>query len=95
MRTNIFLGLLLILVTVVAEVIIILIFVLIELVLIEVLKLLERQSLTGEPIDGAGNQLLLDVLTQLVVEFQTLLDVGCGVVIFLRWGDRRGEEVEK
>jgi hypothetical protein len=36
---------------------------------------LELQSLAGEPVDGAGNELLLDVLTELVVKLELLLDV--------------------
>ena len=47
-----------------------------ELVLVEVVHaVLELQSLAGEPVDGAGNELLLDVLTELVVKLELLLDV--------------------
>lgn len=86
---------LLILVTVLAEVV--LIIVLVEVLIVEVLlvHLLKGQGLSGEPVDGAGNQLLLDVLTELVVELEALLDVGGGIVVLLAGCVGRGEEVEE
>ena len=54
----------------------VLIVLILELVLVEVVHaVLELQSLAGEPVDGAGNELLLDVLTELVVKLELLLDV--------------------
>jgi hypothetical protein len=52
------------------------------------------QSLASEPIDRAGNELFLDVLTELVVELETLLDVGGSIVLVLR-GLGWVEEVEE
>jgi hypothetical protein len=37
--------------------------------------MLELESLASEPVDGAGNELLLDVLTELVVKLELLLNV--------------------
>jgi len=42
---------------------------------------LELQGLAGEPVDGAGNELLLDVLTELVVQLELLLDVLVNLLI--------------
>jgi hypothetical protein len=54
------------------------------------------KSLAGEPVDSAGDELLLDVLTELVVELEALLDVGGGIVVLLVLGRARGvEEVEE
>ena len=86
---------LLIFVTVLAEVI--LIVVILKVFLIEVLlvHLLKGEGLPGEPVNGAGNQLLLDVLTELVVELEALLDVGSGIIVLLAWCVGWGEEVEE
>jgi hypothetical protein len=64
--TNIFLGLLVILIT---KIVIVFIIILVKIVLIIVLDLLESQCLASEPVDGPRNQLLLDILTELVVQF--------------------------
>lgn len=40
-----------------------------------VINLLVREGLSGKPINGTGDQLLLNVLAELVVEFKTLLNV--------------------
>ena len=53
------------------------------------------QGLAGEPVNGAGDELLLDVLTKLVVELETLLDVGGGVVVLVLRGLGWVEEVEE
>lgn len=86
---------LLVLVTVLAEVV--LVVVILEVLLVEILliHLLEREGLSGEPVDGAGDQLLLDVLTKLVVEFEALLNVRGGVIVLLTWRIGWGEEVEE
>ena len=66
----------LLIVVLVAVLIKVLIVLILELVLVEVVHaVLELQSLACEPVDGAGNELLLDVLTELVVELELLLDV--------------------
>ena len=58
-------------VLVVIEVVLIL-----EVILVKVVHaVLELKSLAGEPVDGAGNELLLDVLTELVVKLELLLNV--------------------
>lgn len=59
-------------------------------------ELLKGKSLTGEPVDGAGNELLLDVLTELVIQLETLLDIGLSILLIVVAGSlRRGEEVEE
>lgn len=86
---------LLIVVPVLAEIVLVVIFVVevaLEFVLI---KGFERKSLAGEPVDGARDDLLLDVLTQLVVKLKLILNVGGGVVVFLGRSLRGGEEVEE
>lgn len=44
---------------------------------------LESQSLSSEPVNGTGYQLLLDVLTESVVELEALLDILRGIVILV------------
>lgn len=79
-----------------AEVLLILIVLVLELVLIKVVEaLLELQGLTGEPVDGAGNELLLDVLTKLVVELELGLNVLIDLVVVISWGSGGVEEVEE
>ena len=93
--THILLGILVI-VTVVAHVVLIIILVVVVALIELIIHLLVLKSLTGEPVDGAWDQLLLDVLTELIVELQTLLNVGLGVlVIILSWDCWWGEEVEE
>jgi hypothetical protein len=53
------------------------------------------QSLTSEPINGTGNELLLDVLTELVVELELGLNVVVNILIILGWGAGGVEEVEE
>jgi hypothetical protein len=61
-----------------------------------IIHLLELKSLTSKPIDSTGDQLLLNVLPQLVVELQAFLDVsGSIIIILICWRLRRGEEVEE
>lgn len=77
-------------------VIIILIVLVLELVLIEVVHAgLELQSLAGEPVDGARDELLLDVLTQLVVKLELGLDLLVDLLIIITWRLCRVEEVEE
>jgi len=53
------------------------------------------QSLTSEPVDGTGNQLLLDVLTELVVELELGLNVVLNLLVVLGRGAGGVEEVEE
>jgi hypothetical protein len=53
------------------------------------------QSLASEPVDGTGDELLLDVLAELVVELETLLDVRGSIVLLILWGRGWVEEVEE
>ena len=67
---------LLLVIIVVTVLIIIEVVLILEIILVEVVHtVLELKSLAGEPVDGAGNELLLDVLTELVVKLELLLDV--------------------
>lgn len=86
---------LLVLVTVLAQVVLIIIVLKVFLVEVLLVHLLESEGLSGEPIDRAGNQLLLDVLTKLVVELEALLNVRGGVIVLLTWCVGWGEEVEE
>jgi 16S rRNA G1207 methylase RsmC len=52
------------------------------------------KGFASEPIDGTGNDLLLDVLSELIVELKALLDVGCGFGFLCR-GLGWLEEVEE
>ena len=80
---------------VVAQVILVILVVVKLLVEVVFVNLLVGQGLAGEPVNGAGNQLLLDVLAQLVVQLQAVLDVVGGLVVVLCRGLRRREEVEE
>ena len=53
------------------------------------------QSLTSEPVDGTGNQLLLDVLTELVVELELGLNIVLNLLVILGRGAGGVEEVEE
>lgn len=79
---------LLLVVLVATEVILVLIVFVLEVVLIEVVEaVLELQGLASEPVDGAGNELLLDVLTELVVELELGLNVLVNfLVVVVGWG---------
>jgi hypothetical protein len=79
------------------QVIIFFIIVILEVALLQfILELLELQGLTGEPINSAGNELLLDIFAKLIVQLKALLDIRCSIiVIFLCWRFRGREEVEK
>jgi hypothetical protein len=66
---------LLVLISVVAELILVIVVFVFELALVEVFDILVLESFTGEPINGVGNELLLDVFTQLVIKLQALLNV--------------------
>lgn len=81
---------------VIVEVVLVLVVLVFKLVLVEVVaKLLKLQRLAGEPVNGARDQLLLDVLAESVVKLEALLDVRGGVVVVLGGRGRWGEEVEK
>ena len=85
----------LLLVIVVTVHIVIEVILVLEVVLVEVVHaVLELKSLAGEPVDGAGNELLLDVFSKLVVELKTLLNVGGSIVLILgrAWGVEEVEE---
>lgn len=89
---------LLIVVVVLAQVIIILIIIIVEVASVQIVigELLKGKSLTSEPVDGTGDKLLLDILTELVVKLEALLDVGLGILIVVVAGSLgRGEEVEE
>jgi hypothetical protein len=44
---------------------------------------LELEGLASEPVDGAGDELLLDVLTELVVKLKLLLDVLVNLLVVI------------
>lgn len=79
---------LLLVIVLLAQVILILVVVIVKVGTLEVIirELLEGESLTGEPVDSTGNKLLLDVLTELIVELKTLLDVGLGILVIVIGG---------
>lgn len=85
----------LVLVPVVTEVILLLIVLVLEFALVVVVELLELKSLAGEPVDSTGDELLLDILAELVVQLQTLLDVGRDLVIIVGRGLGWREKVEE
>lgn len=88
---------LLVIITILAEVIIFLI--IITFLILEIIELLESESLASEPVDGTRNKLLLDIFTKLVVKLQALLDVRSTIVVLLLFLGLRGlgwrEEVEE
>lgn len=87
---------LLVIVLVTAEIFLILIVLVLKLVLIKVIKaLLELQGLASEPVNGTGNQLLLDVLAQLVVKLELGLNVLINLIVLVRWWGSRVEEVKE
>lgn len=86
---------LLVLIAVVAEVVLVILLIEVLLIKVILIHLLESEGLSSKPVDGTGNQLLLDVLTQLVVKLEALLDVGSGVIIVLGWCLGGREEVEE
>lgn len=86
---------LVVLVPVVTEVILLLIVLVLEFALVVVIELLELKSLAGEPVDSTGDELLLDILAELVVQLQTLLDVGRDLVIIVGRGLGWREKVEE
>lgn len=88
---------LLVIITILAEVIIFLIIV--TFLILEIIELLESESLASEPVDSTRNKLLLDIFTKLVVKLQALLDVRSTIVVLLLFLRLRGlgwrEEVEE
>jgi len=85
---------LIIILTIVTEVITLLIIFILEISLVEVVDALVLESFARKPVDGARDQLLLDVFAELVVELKTLLDVFSGLLVVRGRGGRR-EEVEE
>ena len=81
----------------IAEIIIILVILVVEFTIHVIAKTLELTGLAGEPIDGARDELLLDVLAELVIELEALLNVEVVLIILIKV--RRGlggrEEVEE
>ena len=80
----------------IALIVLILIVFVLKVVFVEVVQaVLELQRLTGEPVDGAWDQLLLDVFSQLVVELELGFDLLVDLLLLVFW--RRGgvEEVEE
>lgn len=96
-KSHIVLIALILVILVLAGILIILIILIVELGVLEVLliEFLKGEGLASEPVDGAGDKLLLDILTELVVELKTLLDIGGGGLIVISRSLRRGEEVEE
>jgi hypothetical protein len=82
--THIIIRLLVLIIVVLTQVVLVIILVF-EILGIEIILInsLVDESFTGEPVDGTGNELLLDVLTELVVELQELLDLRSDVIILL------------
>jgi hypothetical protein len=80
---------------VLAGVVIIVLVVFVKVLQVVLIELLERKGLAREPVDRPGNELLLDVLAELVVELQALLNIRGGIVILIVRGLGRREEVEE
>lgn len=96
-KSYIILIALVLIILILAGILIILVVLIVELGVLEVLliELLEGKGLTSEPVDGTGDELLLDILTELVIELKTLLDIGGGGLVVISRGLRGGEEVEE
>lgn len=88
------LGLVLIIV-VLAVIVLVILIIVVEIGIVLLVQLLESEGLAGEPVDGAGNKLLLDVLTELVVELETLLNILGRLVVVVGGGLGGREEVEE
>lgn len=73
----------------------VLVILVLELTLHVVTELLELKGFTGEPVDGTGNELLLDVFTELVVELKALLDIAGDGIVVIGGGLWGREEVEE
>lgn len=82
---------------VIAQIVLLLIIILIKFAVHVTAHALELAGLAGKPVDGARDELFLDVLTELVIEFQPVLDVIRILVVLIKVGRglRRGEEVEE
>jgi hypothetical protein len=92
-QTYLFIRIFIVLVSVVAEFLVFVILVL-KLSLFKVVQLLELEGFACEPVDSTGNQLLLNILSELVIQLKTLLNVG-GTGFIIGWRLRWGEEVEE
>lgn len=95
-KVYIFVRLLLV-VLIAVEVLFILIVLILKLVLVKVIikALLELQCLSSEPVDGAWNELLLDVFAELVIELKLGLDVVVDLFVLIVRRRGRVEEVEE
>jgi len=59
-------------------------------------QFLELKSLSSEPIDRTGDELLLDILSQLIVQFEAFLNIRCSIIVVLVCGSLWWrEEVEE
>ncbi len=86
---------LILIIVVLADIIVVLVILVVELAKVIVIKLLEGEGFTSEPVDSPRDQLLLDIFAQLVVELQAVLDIGSRVVVLVARRLGRGEEVEE
>ena len=99
--TNLLVRLLLLVIivitVVVGEVLVILIILILKVAVHTVTHTLKLAGLAGEPVNGSGDKLLLDVLTKLVVELEAVLDIVLVRLILVKVRGRsgRGEEVEE
>jgi len=76
--------------------ILILVILVLELILVKVIQaLLELQRLARKPVDGARDELFLDVLAKLVVELQLRLDVVINLLLLITRRERWVEEVKE
>lgn len=87
-------------VLVLVEIVLVLVIFVFKVALVEILaQLLKLERLAGEPVDGAGDQLFLNVLAEGVVELETLFNVAgdfvINVFVVIPWRRGRAEEVEK
>jgi len=75
-------------------VLIIFVILIVELSIFGILKFFKCQSFASEPVNGAGDELLFDVLTQLIVKLEPLFNIR-GDIVFVSRCDWRSEEVEE
>ena len=82
-------------VPIVAEVILLIIILVLKVTFHVVIELFVTEGLASEPVDGTGNQLLLDVLPELIIELQSLLKVRFDLLVLARRLLWRRKEVEE
>jgi hypothetical protein len=91
-----YLIVILVLVIFVALVVLVFIVFVLKIIFVEIIQaVLELQRLAGKPVDGAWDQLLLDVLTQLIVEFELGFDFLVNLLLLIIWWGGGVEEVEE